>query len=75
MRYFTSSYDIFLKAADLIYNSFNLANAMLQICRIGNFMTNVSFFLKINPQLSFFLTFRVVIVATLLAINYHLYSS
>jgi hypothetical protein len=38
MNYFTKSFDNIFNASEAIYNSLNLANMMLNICRMGNFL-------------------------------------
>ncbi len=44
MMYFNKSFDNIFKSADTIFNSSNLANMMLHICKTGNFINDVSLF-------------------------------
>ena len=41
MIYFNKSFDSIFKAADIIYNNFNLAKMMIHICKTGNFINEV----------------------------------
>jgi len=59
MTYFNKTYESFFKAAKVVYNSVNLADILVLICRTGNFINEVRFFVFIfSKKINFFFNLK-----------------